>query len=114
MNNSECSSEVLFKLFLEEVNAWKSLIMGKDSKTVKEFLDSLLLQNEKINEMLTNEEVSQIHSEVVSEGIMRKNKNKSKPKKKWSEKEKKFMIWAVYYFTQIHSRNLEEMVSLSK
>lgn len=118
MNNSECFSKGLnsysLEKFLEEVNAWKSLNMGKDSKKIKEFLDSLLLKNEEINGMLSNEEVRQIHSEVVLEEIMRKSKGRSKPKKKWLEKEKKFLAWAVYYYNQINTRNLEEMVRASK
>lgn len=114
MNKSECISKGLpaysFDKFLEEVKAWKSLNMDKDSKNIKELLDTLLLQNEEIKKLPTNEEVSKIHSEVVAEEIMRKSKNKSKPKKKWSKEEKKFMVWAVYFYSQINSKKIEEMV----
>lgn len=108
----EFSEASPFNKFLEEVNTWKLFNLSEDVKNRKEFLDNLLLQNKKTVEMPTNEEIRQIHSELVFEDLS--NKNRLKIKKKWSNKEKKFLVWALYYYTQLFNIKIEEMVRFHK
>lgn len=116
MNNSEEIFKTLeassFNKFIEEVNTWKSLNLREDGKNMKEFLNTLLLKNKEINELPNNDEILQIHKELVFEGIFYENRLKTK--KKWSIKEKRLMVWALYYYIQIFNKKVEEMVRFHK
>lgn len=72
-----------------------------------EFLKILRLSKNLTN-FPTMEEISEIGLCVFDQNV--KNEQQKAIKIKWNEKEKKILIWGVYYHLIIHHRKLEEMV----
>lgn len=112
INNEKIIQEILrssFTNFLNEVKSWRLSHRDKNCKNMKKFLKSINFYNEDIEKLPPDDELCQIHTTLLFESSFKENK---KQRAKWTEDEKKFLLWAVYYYTQIHNTTMEKMVRL--
>lgn len=95
--------------FLEEVKVWESNKSHLTNEERKEFQNSINFKHQ----IPSSEEVEKIIKSLFRE--FRPENAKSTPSQiKWNIDEKKLLIWLVYYYLKLRSKELDNLVIFSQ